>query len=468
MKSIPSMRVLSVGLLALLLSLPALANWNGEVVLSGTSLKDIKDSTLSFSSGGAQVPVTVKGEDDDGNVILGIGFTGDSASAGTLGITGAGGDTKSIALPAAGQGQKIYVDTRGPGTASLSPPGRSAPKSVSSYYFPSNQLNVSFGVVNLTGTDIATSGTVLPSGPGSEYPSLKADYDVDAIGGGLSFSHNFDRGLPGVLDRSGFSSNLTLDLAYNTYSDDNSSSTTEPSGGASTGFLITALEPFPDDQTGANFGPFGIQSTANIDVDFDRFNVGLRWRCDRELPDDMFLVPKLSLGYTNWDVDLTSRDTFEPTFPSGDYFNQRSQSLDQNIYDLGVGATFVNPLGNSGRFDVFFDATAHIYYNDAELDSLEQFNIGQPTIDERQFKVSDDETDIGLDLGIGFGWNVSANWRVTAEVATYLNVPSASIDNPVRGDNTNPGPGLKTLSKIDFDNKNLWGANVGITYNFGS
>jgi len=437
-------------------------------VVSGTSLSDVKNSTLSFSSGGTEVPVTVKGEDDDGNVILGLGFAGNSASAGTLTIGGAGGTPKSIATPSAGQGQRIYVDTSGPGSASLVRPAPASrgPRSVSSYYFPTNQIGLNFGAINLNGGDIATSGTILPSGPGSEFPSLRADYDVDATGGGLSYAHNFGRGLPSFLDRNGLSSNLTLSLGYSNYSDDNSSRFEEPSGGASTGFLLTVLNPAPDDQTGANFGPFGIQSVADIDIDFERFNAGMSWLCDRDLPYDSFMVPKLTFGYTKWDVDLKTRDTFEPAFPSVDFFNERVQSLEQNIYDLGIGATFVNPLGDSGRFDVFLDAMGRLYYNDADLTSDEQFAIGLGAED-RRFSRSDNDTSVGLDLGIGFGWNIGANFRAMATLTAYLNAASASIDNPVRGDGSNPGSDPLTLTQIDFDNENLWGANIGITYNFG-
>lgn len=468
MKFLRTVRIAAAGVLACLFSLPALATWDGEVVVTGTSLNDVNSSTLSFSSGGTEVPVTVKGEDDDGNVILGLGFAGNSASAGTLTIGGAGGTPKSIALPAAGQGQRIYVDTDGPGSASLTRPTpvASGPRSVSSYYFPSNRIGLNFGALNLSGGDIATSGTILPSGPGSEFPSLRADYDVDATGGGLTYAHNFGRGLPSFIDPGGLSSNLTLSLGYSNYSDDNSSRFEEPSGGASTGFLLTVLDPAPNDQTGANLGAFGIQSVADIDIDFQRFDAGVSWLCDRELPYGAFMVPKFTFAYTQWDVDLSTRDTFEPTFPSADFFNTRTQSLEQTIYDFGIGATFVNPLGHSGRFDVFLDAVGRLYYNDADLTSNEQFGIGMGPQD-RQFSRSDNDTSFGLDLGVGFGWNISGNLRATATLTTYLNAASATIDNPVRGDGSNPGSDPLTLTQIDFDNQNLWGANLSVTYNFG-
>lgn len=449
---------------ALLFSLPAFAVWDGQVVVSGTSLQDIKQSTLTFTTGGQTVPVTVEGEDDDGNVILGIGFTGDSATSGTLSISGPGG-SKTIATPAAAAGQDIFVDTTGPGSASLSRPPRSRPAGLD-IYFPKHSLKLSAGWLNLEGGDIATAGTILPSGPGSEYPSLRADYDVDTTGGSLSYAYNLERGLPSWIDRKGLSSNLTLGFEYGTWYDDENDGFSEPSGGSGTGFLISALAPAPGDSTGAFFGPYGIQSIANVDVEYDRFGVFTEWLCDRELPDDAFLVSRLSFNYAKWDVDVETRDTFEPTFPSSLYYDSRVQSVEQDLYDLGFGTTVINPLNKLRDVDMFLGVMAHLYYNDADLDSLERFRTGTSPESTRTVRESDEELRLGLDFNAGIGWNISRNLRATAEFGVMLNTPSATIDNPVRGDGSNPGPGDLPLTNIDFDGETLWKAQLGIRYTF--
>jgi len=449
----------------LLFSLSAYATWNGEVVVSNASLQDLQSANLSFvADDGTASAVTVKGEDKDGNVILGIAFSGNAASEGTLDINRPG-RSQSIDMPAAAPGQNIYVDASGPGRASLLRPANlsAAPASI---YFPANQIGVGYGTIGLEGDSIATGGTVLPAGPGTERPAIPMNYDLDATGGSFTYAHNLGRGLPGWADRGGISSNLTLGFTYGSYSDDKDFRFVEPAAGSDVGYLLTALNPAPNDQTGANFANFGMQSTGSIDVDYDRFEGFLDWLCGRETRGDSFYKSRFSVSFTEWDIDVTSQDIFEPTFPAAQYFNNRRQSLDQNIFEIGLGTTLINPLGNSGRFDAFAGATARIYWSDAKLKSFERFNIGNPSEDTRTVNQSDDEVDLGLDLNAGFGWNITSNVRAVAEAIVRLNVPSASIDNPVLGNGSNPGSNVLSLTHINYDNETQVSALIGVNYVF--
>ncbi len=464
MKNRSIFRAFVIALAAFCFSLPALATWNGEFVVSGATRQDLESSNLSFTSGGETMPVTVEREDRNGNVILSVAFDGNSAPAGTLNISGPNRD-QAIDTPAAGQGQNIYVDATGPGSAGLLRPGGGS-GSPTNNYFPANQVSLGYTGINLTGPGIATSGTVLPMGPGSEFAPLTLDYDVDATGPEVSYSHNLNRGLPALFDSDGSTSNLTLNFSYASYDDDSREMFEEPAGGFDVGYLITALNPAPNDQTGVFFGNFGMQSSGSIDVEFDRFAVGMSWLADADVPGDAFVRQSLSVGYTGWDVDVESLETFEPSFPAAAYFNHRQQSLQQDMIDIGVGATLINPFGANGRFDAAVGATVRLYFNDAELDSMERFNFGNPMEDTRTVRQKADDMNVGLDLHAGLGWNVTPQLRAAFDVNLALAVPSAGIYNPIRGDGMNPGSTVLSLTDITYESRNQLSARVSASYAF--
>jgi len=464
MNTSPLFRRLASTIAGLCISLPAFATWDGRVIVNDATAQDLQSATLTFETNGQQLPVEVE-EDEDGRTILIIGFSGDSATPGTLTISRSGSTPQRIATPAAASGQDISVSTSGPGAASLVP---ALPVSIPAMnYMPDNVISVSGGLLNVRGADPATSGTLLAAGPGSEVPSLNADYDVNTVGGTIAYSHNFGGGLPSWLDGNGLSSDLTVGVSYGYYTGDETSSFQEPSGARDSGFLITALNPAPDDQTGALVGPFGIQSTANIDVDIDVFEGSLAWSCGRPIFGDATFIPRLSLRYTSWDYELTSRDTFEPAFAGNALFNSRTQSVEQDIFDFGIGGKLIKPLSDDQRFDAFLDSTVRVYYADGELDSTEFFALNNPAdVQQRRVSTSDDTTELGFDFGLGLGWNIGENWRAEAEVTAILNTPTAGIENPVRGDGSNPGTTVLPLTRLTYDTQNQWYAGVSVNYGF--
>jgi hypothetical protein len=458
----PALRA-SVTFLGLGFGLPAVAAWNGEAVVTG--IQNPNSVTISFSSDGANVPATVLGEDENGNVRVSIAYSDDDATAGTMTISSPGSAPRTISTPAAAQNQNIYVDVSGPGSATLSPPLSALPD-VAAFYVPANQFTLSGSTLNLAGETINTLATNLTGGPGTELPTQSIDYDFDATGGGLGYQHNFGSGLPRFLDRKGVSSNLTLGLSYGSFSDSGDFRNDIPVGTASVGYLNSVLYPAPNDSTGANFGAVGSQSLTSLKIDVEQYEAYLDWLCNRRLGDDAFLVPNLSFGLQNWDIDMNSLDTFEPTFPSALYYNSLHQSLEQDIYTFGLGATIVNPLGGSGRFDLSYGAGARLFFSDADLQSRQETDLAFGTPEVRTIDTSEDETELGLMLSFGGGWTISDNWRLSAEIQALINVPSAIPVNPVTGDGSNPGSDDLELTSIGYDTENLWQFSARIAYKF--
>lgn len=452
--------LVSVGLF---ISLPAFATWDGQVRVTGSTVEDLQNSTITFETNGELVPVEVQ-EDRDGSAILLIGYSGDSATPGTLSIRGPGVDN-SILMPAAGPGQNIYVDTTGRGNATTLRPANT-PVSSRSVFFPRSYVALDLGYQNLQGGDIATASTTIPGvTPGDEVPTLNASYDNDAVGGGITFAYNTGGSLPGFIDRTGFSSNLMVGFSFSSYSDD------EDNNAVSTdlidrGYLYTTILPSPNDFTGPFLGPTQAQSFANIDVTISRFETFMEWLCDRPMSGDSFIKSRVDFGYTKWDVDVESRDTFDPPFPGSGILqtlNQRQQSVDQEIFDVGLGSQIINPLGNG--WDIYGGATVRVYYSDADLSSLER-NFINGAEDVRRVVRNDDEWDIGLDLNFGAGYTIAENWRISADAAFLLNVPSASIDNPISGDGSNAGSNELFRTAINYDNETLWSLGLNVRYAF--
>ncbi len=433
MKTPPRSRAIATALCALLLSMPAWATWDGKVLVNGSSLQSINGSTISFETAGETVPVTVEGEDDDGNVILSIGFDGDRAAAGTLTISGPNG-TQRISTPAAGPGQSIHVNTRGPGSANLipNPPSSSTPvSSRPSYGGPRHQLGVSAGILNLGGTNLATAAVLITD---PEQPNLSAPFDINADGGSISYSFNLGRGLSSSLDRSGLSSNLTLGFSYSEHSGDDSSDAFVAAGGVNTGILYTN---FDSGSTGAAAGPSGASSLIDLKVDWKKYELRMQHLCNRDLGHNISLTPSVVLGRMDFDYSINSLDTFDPAsgLPPADFFDARTQQVSQNIYDVGIGGRLMQRFGRDNRFDVFGDAMLHYYRNKAELRSVETVSLGDP-LDPGVYEVAQDETenDFGMDLGIGMGWNITDHLRSEMAIKGSFGVPVASIVNPTQGD----------------------------------
>jgi hypothetical protein len=272
------------------------------------------------------------------------------------------------------------------------------------------------GAVGLMQVDVpaaATSGTVLPSGPGSEFPSLHSPDRVDLTGGRLAYEYQARK--------------LTFMANWSHYSGDQMASAAVASGSTDTGLLFTR----PPVPTSYLPGPAGLASTAKVSVDYGRLGGGIKWlQTTSWLSDRTQLIPSVQFAWTQYDYVLSSTDAFDQlVVPQAQYSDSRSQQIQQDLFELRLGARLEKTFGSQSQFSVYGDAGLDAYFLKAYLSSFEYVTLAGNT-KLRWLGDGKRSGSFGADIGLGIAWQMAPGW-ITSFTANYSPwVPTAVIVNP--------------------------------------
>jgi hypothetical protein len=277
-----------------------------------------------------------------------------------------------------------------------------------------HRFQAAVGLLQVDVPVAATSGTVLPSGPGSEFPGLYTPDSVDLTGGRFAYEYQAPK--------------LTFMASWSRYTGAQTASASVASGAADTGLLFTRGRP-----SSYLPGPAGLASTANVSVDYGRLGFGVKWlQASSWLNERTRLMPSVRFAWTQYNYIISSTDVFDQLIvPQEQYSDSRTQQMQQDLFELRLGARLERAFGSLSQFSVYGDAGFDVYLLKAYLSSFEHLTLAGS----KQFRWSGDgERDIffGADIGLGVGWQITPGWRTSFSANYSPWVPTAVIVNPTQ------------------------------------
>ena len=403
-------RISFASVLALgLFSTPAWAVYNQTMVLSGSDAQAVPSTSLSFTTAsGAAVPV--QENDDDGDGVFILVFPGSAGEGGTLTVSRGDGSRTTIAIPAAGPGEKIAVNLdTGTATAVGGAPQPTTARDTS----PDTPSALAFGAYESFEAPRVGAGTRITSGGESFIGRSKK-----RLGG---WSGAAVLGLPNIMG--GY-----LDFGFMYGKADGNSSASVAEGTDDVGIVYHDFA--PNSSTGLFLGDNGLDVSTRAKVDhqslFARFM----------LPggnNGYGFSPFGKLFYSNID-QLHTSSISSPAYGNAISTTAR-QKVNEDLWGLELGVRMDHDT-NGVRTGI--GAGLIGYYRDASLRSS-QHNLCSLCASPQQdftIDIDDDDNDFsfGFDLNAMIGVGVGEGMEIGL-IGSFLYLDKlARVWNPSTGD----------------------------------
>lgn len=397
----------------ILAATPAWAVYNQTMVLTGTNAQAVPASSISFTTAGGET-VTVADNDDDNDGVFILVFPGSNAEAGTLNVLRGDGSQASIAVPAAGPGEKIQVNLDTGTATPVRDQPMSEPRTTSTDTAPDTPTATAIGSYDSFEVPRVGAGTRITGG-GESFVALSKKHLSGWSGMGVL-------GLPNVMGGK-------LDFGVMYGEADGNSSGTVADDTDSVGIVYHDFS--PNNSTGINLGANGLNVSTRAEVDHTSFFARY------SLPggnNGYGFTPFGKLFYSSID-QLHASSISSPVFGNSISTTAR-QKVSENLWGLELGLRLDS---DSNGVRTGFGAGVIGYYRDAKLRSS-QHNICTLVacpLPQQNFTIdiddSDDDFSFGFDVNANIGVGIGGGAEIGLIGSLIYFDKLAKVWNPASG-----------------------------------